>query len=230
MASCRPWLRERAMAQLPRELARKEDGSDLVQECQYLAAVQIEKFRGRSLGEFRAWLAGILRRRVLRKQRFWGEKCRDRAREQPLAPAENQSAALAATSTSMLQRLSKWEECQQLKLAANWCHEEDLSVISLHLFQGRSHEEIAAGLGITSATARQRYCRAVRRVGEAMQLLELMTKCRIDGPRQDVIGLYRFQGADCAAIARRLRLPEALVQRWIAEARPLFRAMAREGP
>jgi RNA polymerase sigma factor (sigma-70 family) len=229
MASCRPWLRQRAIAQLPSELARKEDGSDLVQECQYLAAVQINKFQGRSLGEFRAWLAGILRRRVLRKQRFWGEKRRDRAREQSLGPADNPSAALAATSTSILERLSMWEDCQRLKLAANWCQEEDLSVISLHLFQGRSHEEIADGLGITSATARQRYCRAVRRVGEAMQLQELMTKRRIDGPRQDVIGLYRFQGADCAVIARRLRLPEALVERWIAEARPLLRALARDG-
>jgi DNA-directed RNA polymerase specialized sigma24 family protein len=77
LASSRPWLRQRVEARLANGLAGKHDGSDLVQECQYLAAAQISRFEGRSLGEFRAWLAGILDRRVLRARRFWGEQRRD---------------------------------------------------------------------------------------------------------------------------------------------------------
>ncbi len=58
MASCRPWLRKRAGRRLPGGLARKVDGSDLVRECQYLAAARFDEFQGQSLPEFRAWLAG----------------------------------------------------------------------------------------------------------------------------------------------------------------------------
>ena len=222
LASYRPWLQQRARDRIPEKLARKQDGSDLVQECLYLAWAQFAEFKGKSPDEFRAWLGGILDRRLLRALRFWGEKRRDRRREVPLIAACNARETLAQTSTSILERLSQEEECERLKLAASWCREEDLALISMHLFQGQSHEEIAAELQITTTAARQRYCRAIRRVGEAMELLELMTRRGIDGTRQDVIGLHRFQRADPGQIADRLRLPRKLVARWIAEAKALF--------
>src|SRR5207247_7370550 len=62
MVSCRSWLRDLARNKLPRELARKQDASDLVQEVQYRAADQFDQFEGRSGGEFYAWLVGILKR------------------------------------------------------------------------------------------------------------------------------------------------------------------------
>ncbi len=230
MASCRPFLRQRARTRLPRELARKQDGSDLVQECQSLAVRSFAQFRGGSRGEFLGWLAGILDRRVLRAIRFWGEQRRDRRREQAVSPAESAGNELSASSTALLERLSRWEECERLKLASSWCREEDLEVISKHLYEARSHDEIAAELGVGTMAARQRYCRAVRRVGQAMQLLELMTRHGLDGTRQDVIGLHRFQGADSRRIADRLRLPQDLVTRWIDEAKPLFRLIEKDRP
>ncbi len=204
------------------------DASDLVQKVQYHAAAQFSKFRGHSIGEFRAWMAGILDRQVFRQLRFWGEPRRDRAREEPLSPAWSERGEPARASTSILDRLSHEEECERLRLAASWCREDDLAIISKHLFEGRSHEEIADELGIGPAAARQRHCRAVRRVGEAMQLLELMTRRGLGTLQQDVIGVHRFQGADPGQIADRLALPEELVTRWIAEARPLFRAISRD--
>lgn len=230
MGSCRPWLRQRVEMRLPRELVRKQDGSDLVQECQHHAAAQFARFKGRTVGEFHAWIGGILDRRVLRAMRFWGEKRRDRRREEPLSPAWSERAEPAETSTSILDRLSREEEIDRLRLAASWCREQDMVVISRHLFEGRSHEEIAAELGIEPAAVRKRYCRAVRRVGEAVQLLELMTRHGLGTLQQDVIGVHRFQGAGPGQIADRLQLPEELVARWIAEARPLFRANAEDGP
>jgi DNA-directed RNA polymerase specialized sigma24 family protein len=103
-------------------------------------------------------------------------------------------------------------------------------VISLHLFEGRSHDEIATELGVTAATARQRYCRAVRRVGEAVHLMDLMTERGFEGQRQDALGLHRCQGTDAAEIAVRLRLPQELVEQWISQAEPLFRIVARDLP
>jgi RNA polymerase sigma factor (sigma-70 family) len=215
---------------MPRELERKQDGSDLVQECQYLATVHFADFRGTSPGDFRAWLAGILDRRLLRALRFWGERRRDRRREEPLRPAwlDGPLAEPAEIATSILGRMSRDEQCERLRLAASWCRPEDLNVITRHLFEGRSHDEIAAELGIAVAAARQRYCRAVRRVGEALRLQERMARLGWGALRQDVVGVHRFQGADPSRIADRLEVPRDLAARWIAEAGPLFRALAAE--
>jgi RNA polymerase sigma-70 factor (ECF subfamily) len=230
MASCRPWLRRRVRLKFPRGLARKEDASDLVQECQSLAAASFAQFRGGSPAEFRAWLAGILDRRILQAIRFWGAGRRDRRREQPVAAAASSVWELEGSSTTILERLCRWEECDRLKLAASWCRDDDIELISQHLFVGRSHEEIAQELGVASATVRQRYCRAVRRVGEAMQLLDLMTRNGFGGTRQDVIGLHRFRGEHPDEISTRLRLPKTLVARWIVEAKPLLHAMEGTAP
>jgi RNA polymerase sigma-70 factor, ECF subfamily len=228
MRSHRPWLRGCVRKHLSRDMDRKEDASDLVQEVQYRAAAQFAAFKGRSLGEFRAWMAGILNRRRLRSLRFWGEPRRDRMREEPLSPAWSARGELVQTSTSILDRLSHEEECDRLRLAASWCREDDLAVISKHLFEGRSHEEIAGELAVAPAAVRQRYCRAVRRVGEAMQLLELMSRRGMSSLQQDVIGVHRFQGADPGQIASRLQVPEELVARWITEAQPVFHAIAKD--
>jgi RNA polymerase sigma factor (sigma-70 family) len=209
---------------------RKVDASDLVQKVQYRAAAQFSKFRGRSIGEFRAWMSGILDRQVFRQVRFWGEPRRDRTREEPLSPAWGERGEPAGSSTSILDRLAHEEECERLRLAASWCREDDMAIISRHLFDGRSHEEIADELGIAHAAVRQRHCRAVRRVGEAMRLLDLMTRRGLGTLQQDVIGIHRFQGAAPGQIADRLGLPEKLVARWVTEARPLFRAVAKDRP
>jgi RNA polymerase sigma factor (sigma-70 family) len=230
MASCRPFLRQRVRTRLPRELARKQDGSDLVQECQSLAVRSFAQFKGASRGEFLGWLARILDRRILQAMRFWREQRRDRRREQAVSLAEGPVYELSVSSTAILERLSRCEECERLKLAASWCREEDLEVISKHLYEGSSHDEIAAELGVATTAARQRYCRAVRRVGQAMQLLELMTRHGLDGTRQDVLGLHRFQGADPQRIADRLRLPRDLVTQWIAEAKPLYHQIDKDRP
>ncbi len=230
MASCRPWLRRRVRNRMPRELERKQDASDLVQECQYLAAARIGEFRGRGLGEFRAWLGGILDRRLMRTLRFWGERRRDRRREEPLGRAwvDGPGGEPAASATSALGRISRDEQYERLRVAASWCRPDDMQVIRRYIFEGRSHEEIAAELGIAAAAARQRYSRAVRRVGEALRLLERMARLGWGGLRQDVVGVHRFQGIGPAEIAGRLQVPEELAARWIAEARPLLRAMASE--
>jgi RNA polymerase sigma factor (sigma-70 family) len=220
MASCRPWLRDRAQARLPRKLSHKQDESDLVQECQSVAALSFSRFKGRNRHEFFAWLAGILDRRVLRAMRFWATKRRNGQRELPQATARSE---LAASSTALVDRLARSEEFERLRLAASWCRPDDLELIAKHLFEAHSHEDIASDLGVGTAAVRQRYCRAVRRVGKALQLQQVMTEHGLDGTRQDLIGLHRCQGADIGGIAAHLCLPKDLIARWIAEAKPLFR-------
>jgi RNA polymerase sigma factor (sigma-70 family) len=229
MAGCRPWLRRRVATRLPRELAHKQDASDLVQECQSLAIASFAQFRGRSSAELRGWLAGILERRVMRALRFWGAGRRDRRREQHVA-GQRPVHEIEASSTALLERLSRWEDCDRLKLAASWCRADDMDLISRHLFDGKSHDEIGQALGISAATARQRYCRAVRRVGEALQLLELMSRRGFSGTQQDVVGLNRFRGEGAEELSARMRLPRKLVVQWIVEAKPLLRELDEDRP
>jgi RNA polymerase sigma factor (sigma-70 family) len=213
IASCRSWLRERAQSRMPREREREQDVSDLVRECQRVAAVQFDEFRGSDLAGFRAWLAAILDHRLMQWMRSRAEvSCR-----QPASP-----------SAPGFGRLSQNEQCERLRLAASWCHADHMAVISMHLFEGRGHDEIAAELEIAIPAARQRYSGALRRMSEALHLMERMGRLGWGALRQDVVGLHRFRGSGPAEIAARLQLPERLAARWIAEAGPLLRSMAIE--
>ena len=111
LAKLRPYLHYLVREQLASAGRYQDYGSDLVQECLYLAWAQFAEFKGKSPDEFRAWLAGILDRRLLRALRFWGEKRRDRRREVPLIATCSAGETLAQTSTSILDRLSQEEEC-----------------------------------------------------------------------------------------------------------------------
>ncbi len=136
----------------------------------------------------------------------------------------------AACTTSSLCRLVLKEECEQLMVAAGWCREEVRVVISLHLFEGRSHEEIAAEWNVSSDAIRQRFCRAVRCIRKATRLHTLMTEYGMTGPQQDAVGIHRFRHLDAATIATSLELPEWLVEFWIDEARPLIHELDEEKP
>jgi RNA polymerase sigma-70 factor (ECF subfamily) len=230
MAACRPGLRGRAIRHLPRKLAGKEDASDLVQRVMLRATTDIERFRGRSIGEFYTWLARILDAQILHVLRHWRTQRRDWRREDSLSPAWCGQGDFAASSTSVSDRVAREEEIARLRFAAGWFPEPDRTIIFLYSFEGLSHEEIAERLEIAPPTVRQRYSRAVGPIREAMELLELMNRRGLSAVQQDVIGLHRFRHANAGQIAAQLRLPESLAARWIAEARPLLRATAKDGP
>ena len=129
---------------------------------------------------------------------------------------------LVASSTSIPAQVARAEELGRISRAASWCREEDVALIVKHLLESRSHEEIAGELGIMVATARQRYCRAVRKLTAAVNLMSQLDRSGIRGVEQDAIGLYRFGGSEPPEIAVQLLLPEPLVRRWIAQAESLL--------
>jgi DNA-directed RNA polymerase specialized sigma24 family protein len=226
IASCRSWLRAQTRGRMPCERDEKPDASDLVRECQCVAAVRFNEFRGRDLAGFRAWLGGILDRCLMRSM----PSRRDRRRGGESRPGRCEGARRgpAAPAAPGFGRLSQSEQCERLRLAASWCRADDMAVISMHLFEGQGHEQIAAELQIAVAAARQRYYGALRHMGEALRLLERMSRLDWGALRQDVVGLHRFRGAGPAEIAARLQVPRELARRWIAEAGPLLRSMDTE--
>jgi RNA polymerase sigma-70 factor (subfamily 1) len=225
LVAVRPWLRRRVHVQLPQGMAQKQDASDLVQECQAIVTAQIGSFRGRDVRDFRAWINRILQNRILRSLRFWREKRRNFKREVPLNPTTRQGEVegLAPATMSPSEQLSLEEDRERLLLALSWCREEDHAVISLHLIEGRSHDEIGAELGLSIDAVRQRYSRAIRRLREGVKLMDLLAEHRINGPQQEAIVLHHIRGEHPKQIGARLRLPQELVTRWIAEADPLRR-------
>lgn len=188
-----------------------------------IGAAQFGDFKGNNLVDFRNWMAGILKNLILHQRRFWAQQKRDRKREQPAAPDGGGPLEPVGSTMSILDKLAQQEECERLMVAAGWCRDEDWAVICRHFFEGISHEEIAAEWELSSDAVRKRSSRAVRRVGDATRLQTLMTRYQIPAPQQDVIGIHLFQDADAATIAERLLLPQPLVVRWIAEAKPLIR-------
>jgi RNA polymerase sigma-70 factor (ECF subfamily) len=230
LAWYRPRLQKRARFGLPRNLARKQDASDIAQECQLYAAQEISQFRGQSPGEFSAWLRGILDRRVARAMRFWRATPRRESREQPLPSVGLAQQALAGPSVSPLDDLCSAEDRDRVARALGWCRPEDRLIITMRHLEDRSHEEIAAALAITTEAARQRYCRALGRAREAARLLALLDEHRVPGRQQEVVLLHRIQGLGPVEIVERLALTENLVKVWINEVKRILEPVGTPRP
>jgi RNA polymerase sigma-70 factor, ECF subfamily len=230
LKSYEPELLKVARARLPRWLFPKLGPEDLVQDCLLAALTGIGDFRGESPDEFNAWMLGILDNQILHHERKLGAKKRDWKREQPLATTGGAPDVPASSSTSILGRIVRKEDLDQLKVAIGWCAQEDRDVIHLRFYEEKSHAEIATTLGISYDAARQRSCRAVRCLGEALRLQELLTRRRVPLRKQDVIGIHLFQELDATTLAHRLQLTNYLVDRWLEEASPLIREFSEEKP
>jgi RNA polymerase sigma factor (sigma-70 family) len=230
MKSCREDLLRKAKARLPRSPARQQDAEDLVQQCLLEAWSGFVEFRGQGPAEFRAWIGTILDRKVLLHEKHWQCQKRDRKREEPQPTTGGAPDVPAGSTTSILGRLVREEDLDLPNVAAGWCRRNDRDVITLHLYEDRSYEDIAAEWGVACDAVRKRFSRAVRRVGEAMRLQALMTRHGISPLMQEVIGVHQFQGADSSTIAARLRLPEPRVILWLKDAELLIREFNEEKP
>jgi RNA polymerase sigma factor (sigma-70 family) len=224
-ASIRPLLRRRAEARHARALRRKDDASDRVQDCLRKAVEKIGAFKGHTLDEMRAWLYKIIDNDMRKRHRFWARRKRDRGLEEALAPDGVGSGEPAGSTTSILDRMARREESEQVMVALSWCPEADRDVIFQHLIEERSYEEVAADRGVTCVAVRQQFSRAIRRARMAKRLQALMADRGMVGLQQEVVGIHRFQGLSAATIAARLDLQRSLVDFWIDQAGPLLREL-----
>jgi RNA polymerase sigma-70 factor (subfamily 1) len=224
LAAARPRLGRWVRIRIGQDLARKVDASDVVQEAQLVAIANIKEFRGHDLRAFHAWLRTILGNQLMRALRFCRELRRDHRREQPLSPASGSGEIeeIGPATNSPSDQLSRKEEREQLMLALSWSPEEDRVLISLQLFEGHGHHEIAMMLGVPVNTARQRYSRAVRRLGKALKLMARLDGHNVHGPRQEAIVRHCTWRVPSEELGEQLGLPEELVSGWIAEAGKLL--------
>lgn len=134
-------------AQLP------EDQSDLIQQTLLKAVQSIDTFRGRSLDEWRVWLAVIARNEVRMSSRYWNTHKRSLQRQVDLGEP---LSGIVATDETPSADLRRQELATQLSNALERLSEAERQIISWRQDDGLSHAQIAERLGISVDAARQR--------------------------------------------------------------------------
>lgn len=154
----RDYLRLLVRLQLGPRLRAKLDGSDVVQQTILHAHQARAEFRGRTEGEWLAWLRVILANVLAANARRFDTKGRDLARERSLEAELERSSSrmellLEADQTSPSERVVRGEELLRLAGALAGLPEDQRRVVELHYLKGLSVAEAAEQLGRTRPAA-----------------------------------------------------------------------------
>jgi len=146
------YLRLLARLQLDPRLRGKLDASDVVQQTLLQAHEHREQFRGRSEGEWIAWLRKILANTLAGAVRRFSAEGRDLGRELSLEAGLEESSArmdawLAADQSSPSERASRSEQLVRLARALACLPPDQQRVVELHHLKGRTVAEIAEDVG-----------------------------------------------------------------------------------
>jgi len=145
-----------ARLNLARQVRRKVDPSDVVQETLIKAHESVCQFRGRSDRELAAWLRRILVRSLHDAVRGFRRAKRDVALEISLQKAVDDSSArietLAADQPSPSDQVLRRERLLQLADALADLPEDQRQAVELHHLKGCSLADVASQMGRTSAS------------------------------------------------------------------------------
>jgi RNA polymerase sigma-70 factor (ECF subfamily) len=156
-----------ARVQIGRQLQRKVDPSDLVQETFLEAHRQLDQFRGTTEAELLAWLRRILAGRIaLTMRQYLGTKGRDVALERELAVQLDRSSqamdrGLAASISTPSQHASKREQVVLLAEALDSLPEDYREVIILRHLQGLTFAEVARAMNRSEDSVQKLWVRSL---------------------------------------------------------------------
>jgi RNA polymerase sigma-70 factor (ECF subfamily) len=150
----RDYLRLLARMQLSPRLQSKLDASDIVQQTILQAHQGRSQFRGKTEGEWLAWLRVILANTLAAATRHFFTECRDLGRERRLEFDIEQSSSrleslLIDDQSSPSARAVRCEEVLRLARAMNRLPDDQRRVIELHHLQGLPLVEVAGLLDRT---------------------------------------------------------------------------------
>ena len=162
----RPYLRRVAAGRLNPRMRPRVDPSDVVQETQAEAAIQIEDYFSRRPMPFRLWLLRTLSERLRKLHRLhMATAKRSVEREVPLPGRSSlQFARFFASNSNPSTQLSRKDLAQHVRRLLARLSDEDREVLLLRNFDGISNEEIASLLEITPESAKKRHARALLRL------------------------------------------------------------------
>jgi RNA polymerase sigma-70 factor (ECF subfamily) len=125
-------------------LRAKLDASDVVQQAILQAHERRDQFRGRTEGEWLAWLRAILANTLAAAGRRFSTEARDLRKERSL---EAELEQIAADQTSPSERAIRYEELLRLAHAVAQLPEDQRRVVELHHLKGLPVAEVAKLMG-----------------------------------------------------------------------------------
>jgi RNA polymerase sigma-70 factor (ECF subfamily) len=160
--------------QLGPRLRAKLDASDVVQQAILHAHERRDQFRGRTDGEWLAWLRTILANALASAMRRFEAKRRDPARERSLEAELERSSSrleelLAADQTSPSARAVRGEDFTRLAQALNRLPDDQRRVVELRYLDGLALAEVAEKIGRTRPAAVGLLFRGLKRLRELLR-------------------------------------------------------------
>jgi RNA polymerase sigma-70 factor (ECF subfamily) len=171
--ACRSYLNVMARAQVESWMQAKVDASDIVQETMLEAHRDFARFQGESVGEWLAWLRGILANNaadVVRKYR--GSAKRQTRREVSLQPQSDDSSFGALDPADSIEtpsvQLMRQERELRVADAIVKLSPDHQQVIILRNLQRLPFDEVARRMGRSRPAAQMLWMRAIRKLQEAL--------------------------------------------------------------
>ena len=170
----RDYLRLLVRLQLSPRLRTKLDASDIVQQAILQAHVGRGRFRGRTEGEWLAWLRAILANALATAARRFDTQSRELGRERSLEAELELSSSrldgfLVADQTSPSERAVRCEDRLRLARCLARLPEDQRRVVELHYLKGISVADAAGQIGRTRPAAVGLLFRGLKRLRELLQ-------------------------------------------------------------
>lgn len=163
----RRFLCQMVQWRMDRNLRRRIDASDLVQEAQMEATRRLEQYLAGPPMSFKIWLRQITYDRLLMaRRRHLGAGKRAVEREMTLADETSLQLAqrLLATGPTPSQAAVQDELAARVREALPQLAESDREVLVMRHLEGLANREIAEALGLEPAAASKRHGRALLRL------------------------------------------------------------------
>jgi RNA polymerase sigma-70 factor (subfamily 1) len=175
LAQCRDPLRRAVDLRLDRQLARREDASDIVQKVLFDASRRFQEYLADPKMPFHLWLRHMAKDRIIdTHRRHQGAARRSLDREQAAGPALDEASSIQLVAQLVDQELTPASAAIQQELqhklqgVLGELDETDREIILMRYYEQLSNQEIAAALDLTEAAASMRHLRALRRLKDAM--------------------------------------------------------------
>jgi RNA polymerase sigma-70 factor (ECF subfamily) len=153
--------------ELGRDLRAKEGVSDLVQRTFLEAHRDFERFQGRTEGELRAWLRGILRNDLGHVvDRYRGTGKREIGREVRIDDTANLGVkeSMAEETVSVSAQVIRREQEEAVRRALTRLPEHQSRIFHWRYRDGASFEQIGRRLGCSADGARKAWGRVIGRL------------------------------------------------------------------
>lgn len=170
-------LRQLVRMRMDRQIQRRVDVSDIVQEVLIEANRRLQDYLANPSMPFHLWVRHIARDRIIdahRRHRVSAKRSVDREQAMVVPGGMDRSSIVLAgqlmdggksPSAVSLER----EMVRQVETAITRLEEMDAEVIVMRHYEQLTNGEIAHALGLTEPAASMRYLRAIRRLRELMQ-------------------------------------------------------------